>query len=147
MTSQFLTRRERRIFVDSSAFLAMLDADDEHHVEARAILEQLVVGRYRLYTTNVILIEAHGLILSTLGRLIARRFLIDVRAGNTVVVRVRSHDEVLAEAILTRYIDKDFSFADATSFAVMERLGITRAFSFDSDFAQYGFVLATPENL
>ena len=33
--------------------------------------------------------------------------------------------------------DQDFSLVDRTSFAVMERLGLERAASFDEDFAVY----------
>jgi predicted nucleic acid-binding protein len=36
-----LPLRERRVFVDSSAYLALLDADDEHHSDATQILNQL----------------------------------------------------------------------------------------------------------
>lgn len=61
------------------------------------------------------------------------------------VVRVTPQDERVAREILTRYTDKDWSFADATSFVVMERLGIRYAFTFDSDFAQYGFTVLTPD--
>jgi predicted nucleic acid-binding protein len=35
--------------------------------------------------------------------------------------------------------DQDFSIVDRTSFAVMERLGLTRAASFDDDFAVYRY--------
>ncbi len=41
-------------------------------------------------------------------------------------------------------LDKRFSYTDASSFAVMERLGIGTAFGFDRDFAQYGFRLIGP---
>ena len=36
------------------------------------------------------------------------------------------------------YRDKDFSYCDAISFAVMERLGITEVIAFDEHFRQYG---------
>jgi uncharacterized protein len=48
--------------------------------------------------------------------------------------------------IIYRYGDKDFTLTDATSFAVMERLAITRAFSFDHHFSQYGFTILSGDN-
>ncbi len=65
----------RRVFTDSSGYLALLDRRDEHHREAQAILHELSRGRYPLYTTTTILIEAHALILSSLGGSQARQFL------------------------------------------------------------------------
>ena len=56
---------------------------------------------------------------------------------------MRAADEERAKQILFQYDDKDFSFADAISFAVMERLAIGLAFTFDRDFAQYGFTVLT----
>ncbi|MBI4822940.1 MAG: hypothetical protein HY805_01755 [Nitrospirae bacterium] len=41
--------------------------------------------------------------------------------------------------LLEKYSDKDFSFTDCTSFALMERLKIKTAFTFDAHFTQYGF--------
>jgi uncharacterized protein len=138
-----LPLRERRVFVDSSAYLALLDEDDEHHLPATTLVTQLAKERYRHYTTNVLLIEAHALLLSVLGRARAAQFLRDMQASNTVVIRARAADEERAKQILFQYTDKDFSFADATSFAVMERLNISLAFTFDRDFAQYGFTVLT----
>jgi uncharacterized protein len=139
--------RLRRVFVDSSAYLALLDHDDRHHAEAVAIVGALADRGYRQYTTNVLLIECHALVLSVLGRHQARRFLQDVEGGNTTVIRVRASDEQRARGILFRYTDKDFSFNDAISFVVMERLGIEAVFTFDRDFAQYGFVVPGADEL
>lgn len=49
-----------------------------------------------------------------------------------------------ARAILRRYSDKDFTLTDATSFVVMEALGIREAFTFDDHFRQYGFEVLSP---
>jgi uncharacterized protein len=138
-----LPLRERRVFVDSSVYLALLDQDDEHHREATQIVHQLAQARYRQFTTNVLLIESHALILSVLGRTQATQFLKDMEESHTVVIRVRAADEERAKQILFQYADKDFSFADAISFAVMERFAIRLAFTFDRDFAQYGFTVLT----
>jgi len=137
--------QKRRVFVDSSAYLALLDRDDEHHAEAVAILNRLAEERYRQFTTNILIIEAHALILSSLGNAQARQFLRDMEESNTAIVRVRARDEERAKEILFQYTDKDFSFTDAISFAVMERLGISSAFTFDRHFAQYGFTTLTPD--
>lgn len=138
MLLPLLPLRERRVFVDSSVYLALLDQDDEHHRHATQIVHQLAQARYRQFTTNVLLIESHALILSVLGRAQAAQFLKDMQESKTVVIRVRASDEARAKQILFQYDDKDFSFADTISFAVMERLAIRLAFTFDRDFAQYG---------
>jgi predicted nucleic acid-binding protein len=55
------------------------------------------------------------------------------------VERVSEDDESCARVIVARYLDKTFTYTDATSFAVMERLGLKTAFAFDPHFRQYGF--------
>lgn len=40
-------------------------------------------------------------------------------------------DEEKTKQIIRRYTDKPFSYTDAVSFAVMERLGVKEAFAFD----------------
>jgi predicted nucleic acid-binding protein len=136
--------RERRVFIDSSAYLALLDEKDEHHSEAAGTLIRLAEVRYCAFTTNTILAETYSLVLSVLGRTQALRFLREARESHTVVVRVRAQDEERAARILNQYDDKNFSLVDAISFAVMERLAIRLAFTFDHHFAQYGFQVADP---
>lgn len=139
--------RGRRVFVDSSAYLAILDRDDEHYAEAIATLHALSDQRYRQFTTNILIIEAHALILSTLGIGVGQSFLQAMEESSTTIVRVRATDEERARRIVYAYTDKDFSLADATSFAVMERLGITLAYTYDRHFAQYGLSAVSAEML
>ena len=83
--------------------------------------------------------ETHALCLTRVGRRIARAVLESIEASSTTIVRVAARDERRARELLRRYDDKDFSLTDCTSFAVMERLRIPQAFTFDCNFAQYGF--------
>jgi len=60
------------------------------------------------------------------------------------VIRLTEEDERRACEIIFSYTDKDFSFTDAISFAVMERLGITVALSLDEHFVQFGKFTVVP---
>ena len=132
----------RRAFVDTSANFAVIDRRDAHHDSAIVISTRLADQRWRLFTTNYILVETHALFLARLGRAVVLNFLREI--GPTTV-RATETDERRAREIIERYSDKDFSLADAVSFSVMERLNIRSAFTFDQHFAQYGFTVLTPE--
>lgn len=62
-----------------------------------------------------------------------------IRAGLAQVEKVSTADLEVAWAIGSALPDQEFSIVDRTSFAVMERLGLTRAASFDTDFAIYRY--------
>ena len=132
------------VFVDSSGFLAGANSNDAFHEEAQAVRRRTTNERWITYTTNFVVAEAHALFISRLGQRHATEFLRQIRQSNTSIVRVSIEDEERADAIVFGYRDKVFSFTDATSFAVMERLGIPYAFAFDRNFAQYGFTALVP---
>jgi predicted nucleic acid-binding protein len=129
----------RRILIDTSAYFALTNRRDVSHPFALAVRDQLVAERWHLFTTNFLLAETHALLLARLGRWVAARVLESIYQSTATVVRVSVGDERRARQIIAEYADKDFSFTDATSFAVMERLQIGTAFSFDRNFIQYGF--------
>jgi predicted nucleic acid-binding protein len=125
-----------RVLVDTSAVFALLDRSDANHSTARNVLDRLKKRRIEPLLTNFIVAESHALVSSRLGHDVARRWLL----GNAwPVVRVDEADEARAVSIIGRYTDRTFSYTDATSFAVMERLGLRSAFAFDHHFEQYGF--------
>ena len=138
------TPQVRRTLVDTSAYFALLDTDDANHAQARTISNRLILESWRLFTTSFVLAETHALLLNRLSQHIATRFLRDMEQSPTTVVWVTPRDVQRAKAIIYQYDDKDFSLTDATSFAVMERIRLPSAFTFDRHFAQYGLtVLST----
>ena len=124
------------LFVDSSVWFAAIVARDSAYDRAKAILRESTI---RVITDHV-LVETWLLLNSRYRREAAERFWSDVRRGAAQVEFVSPADMERAWAIGEAFPDQDFSIVDRTSFAVMERLGITRVASFDNDFAihRYG---------
>ncbi|MGZ8496422.1 MAG: type II toxin-antitoxin system VapC family toxin, partial [Candidatus Binatia bacterium] len=119
---------------DTSAIYALIDRDDANHRKAAAILRASARQGITPLITNFIVAESHALLLSRLGTGIARDWLTKQIWPIEPVIPA---DEKKAKEIIQRYTDKEFSYTDATSFAVMERLGIPAAFAFDVHFKQY----------
>lgn len=132
-----VTRPE--IFVDTGAWIALLQESDTHHIAALAVRGRLKQQRTRLITTNFVVAETHAMLLRA-GYAPAVAFLQSVTAGQmAVVIRAEADDEAAARAIIYQYTDKKYSLADAISFAVMARLGITQAWSYDQHFKQHSW--------
>lgn len=127
-----------RVFVDTSGFYAALNRRDTHHRDAARLFQQARRERWFLFTTNFVLAESHALILVRLGRARALDFLRATITGSTNVIRAAEEDERRAREVIEQYQDKDFSYCDAVSFAVMERLDLQEAIAFDDHFRQYG---------
>lgn len=125
----------RGVLWDSSAILALLDADDADHQRAVSAARQIASDERPSFITNYIEAEAHALLLHKLGRMLAREWLL---SGGLPVVRALPAEEERAKEIIARHADKDWSLCDAISFAVMEGRGVRAAFSFDRHFRQYG---------
>lgn len=125
----------RGVLWDSSAILALLDADDADHARAVTIARQIVAEKRPSFITNYIEVEAHALLLRKLGRSIAREWLL---TGGLSVVRAMPREEQRAKELLARYTDKDWTLCDAVSFAVMDSRRVRRGFTFDHHFRQYG---------
>jgi len=127
----------RGVLWDSSAILALLDADDADHEHAVTVADRIASERRPSFITNYIEAEAHALLLRKLGRVIAREWLL---TAGLPVLHALQQEEERAKAILARHTDKDWSLCDAISFAVLESRGARTAFTFDHHFRQYGRV-------
>lgn len=128
--------------MDAGAWIAISDTRDKYHERASNLYRRLLSERRILVTTNLVVAEAYIIIRRTGGHEPALRFLRSIRDG----VRLRkvysdAGLESVAEEILEKYADQDFSLADAVSFAVMMERGIEEAFAFDRHFVTAGFRL------
>lgn len=115
---------ERRVFIDTSAFVGLADARDQEAVSANRIMGRMTIERWEAVTSNFILAETHALLLQRRDRQVALDTLRFTERGAVIVLRVSEPDEHRAREIIEQYDDKAFTLTDATSFAVMERLGL-----------------------
>jgi uncharacterized protein len=123
------------IFVDSSLWFAAVVVRDEGNARAKSILRETTDH----VTTDHVVVETWLLLNSRYHRQAAERFWDRIRGGGVRVEFATAADFEAAWAIGEAFPDQGFSIVDRTSFAVMERLGISRVASFDNDFAVYRY--------
>jgi uncharacterized protein len=128
-----------RVFIDTGAFVALRNQAEREHEVARVTLKQLVRDGAQMFTSNYVFAETYTALLVRVGRNEAIEWGKRFRAGKTVeLVRVDEDVEQEAWSILESHADKEWSYVDATSFALIERERLNAAFAFDRHFAQRG---------
>lgn len=123
------------LFVDTSIWYAAVDAADFGNPIAKTILS----SGETLVTTDHVLVETWTLLHHRIKPQVAERFWAGLRSGIATIEPVTLADLESAWQIGPSWRDQDFSILDRTSFAVMQRLGIVRAASFDDHFAVYRY--------
>ncbi len=131
-----------RVFVDTSSYYALVDQSDAMHKSAVATAHRLSKNGADLFTSNFVVVETHTLILNRLGRDSATQALARIYASTTRIIRATEADERRGREIVVQQRDKDYSLVDAISFAVMERLHLRLAWTYDHHFHQFGFTQA-----
>ena len=126
------------IFVDSSFWIASITDGDAWHSQAVGLLE--LHGGASLVTSNLVRGETWTFLRRRHGHRIAVAFLERLeRSPRLRIERVTNKQEDEALRWLRRRDEREYSFVDATSFALMRALRIREALAFDGDFAAAGF--------
>lgn len=126
------------VFVDTSAFLAGLDASDDQHQRAVDTWKNLIQTDTPLLTTNYVLLETIAVLQHRGGLSPVRRFLDDLLPA-LQVYWVSEADHGAAVTALLTADRRQLSLVDSTSFHVMRRLAFETAFAFDPHFVDQGF--------
>lgn len=126
------------IFVDTSFWIALRNRRDGHHDQASALL--LAHQGSRLVTSNHVRGETWTFLRRRSGHAAAVAFLdLIERSPRVTTVFVEPGLEEEALDWLRRRAEREYSFVDATSFALMRSLAIHEALAFDGDFSAAGF--------
>ena len=125
------------VFIDASFWVTYRKKSDARQNDAARIVARLYHENARLVSTLPIFCEIHAAFTRDPQQ---REVVIqDLWKNHLVTIEeISMQDQANAMEILRTNDDKTYSLCDALSFAVMRRLRIGRAASFDRHFKQFG---------
>ncbi len=127
------------IFIDTTALVAILDADDAEHAAATRIWRKIINEGDMLVTHNYVIMEAACLIMKRLGIKAFRVFERDIAPMLHVIWISRDvHEAAMAACMVAER--KSLSLVDCVSLEILRRTGLKTVFSIHREFEQQGFV-------
>ncbi|HBG93282.1 MAG: twitching motility protein PilT [Nitrospirae bacterium GWF2_44_13] len=128
------------VFIDTSAFFALLDREDANNRKAKTILDKILIPQNTLITSNYVLVESFSLLQHRLGLQAVREFHEDMLPLINIEWVNKSTHQSGVSALLAASRRK-LSLVDCVSFEVMRNMGIKKVFTFDPHFEEQGFVI------
>lgn len=128
------------MLVDTAGWVAAADASDPKCEPTRECRDEWMENGGILLTTDYICSETLTIMRLRLGLAVAEKWWHQIEKSSRVRIENLSPNQLeKSRQIFFRYKDKDFSFVDCTSFAIMKDLKISCALTLDDHFRQMGF--------
>jgi predicted nucleic acid-binding protein len=136
-------RQGEAVFVDSGAWIALAASRDPLHGRAREQWDQLRSAGAKLHTSVPVVIETFTFLDRNANRDVALAWKQALYGlGGVKILACELRDLEQSWDYFKRNDLHKLSAVDATSFAIMKRLRIRCAFTFDHHFAVVGFRMA-----
>ena len=128
------------VFVDTGGWMACADRADPAYASCRAARDSALEAGQTLITTDFVVDETLTLIRFRLRLSAANAWWQQIDRSARVRWERVEHDRFeTARHLFFQYRDKDLSFTDCTSIAVMRELKLTTVLTTDRHFHQMGF--------
>ncbi len=139
----FLNLNNETIFVDSSAWFALLSKNDKNHQKIKDIYQTLLENNNTLILSNQVLGETFTLLRYKIKNNNLPFKFIELINRSLLIKKIHINEKTEKNAlkILENYKNQRFSYVDATSFAVMNKLNLKYALSLDKHFTTAGFII------
>ncbi|MCX6053621.1 MAG: PIN domain-containing protein [Chloroflexi bacterium] len=128
------------IFVDTSAFLAVLNETDQYHQKAKQLWTEVLASDTVLLSSNYVLLETTALLQHRFGMDSVRLFENSLQPVIEVLwVEESIHKQGMG--ILITANRRNLSLVDCISFEVMRQARLEKVFTFDPHFSEQGFIV------
>lgn len=129
----------KAVFIDTAGWMACADRADPAHVACCTIRDSTLEAGHALITTDYVVDETLTLIRFRLGLDAAEAWWRQIDLSSRVRwERIDSDRFERARHLFLQYRDKELSFTDCTSVAVMRELKLTQVITTDRHFQQIG---------
>lgn len=130
-----------KIFIDTAAWIALLNSRDNLHQKARLIMDDLIENKNPLVTTEFVLMEVADAISAPRLRPKTIDFIDNILLLPILLVIPASQDLWKAGwQLYKQRPDKEWGLTDCISFIVMKPENIKISFTADHHFEQAGFI-------
>lgn len=128
-----------RLFVETSAFVALYNSEDFCHEQAKSISRILVRENKTLATSYEVILETATVLRRKVDFVTAKKFLARMKSGGFLILTVDDSIRLRAESLfLFHQTPKDLSLFDCLYTSLTKVYEIDEIFSFDNHFKKLG---------
>jgi uncharacterized protein len=134
------------IFIDTAAFLAVLNANDQFHPPAKNNWDEMLSLDSALFSSNYVILETTALLQHRFGVEAVRLFESDILP----IIEISWVEETVHKQGMSALLAanrRDLSLVDCTSFEIMRQIGLETVFTFDPHFREQGFIVIPESRL
>jgi len=134
-----------KVYIDTSAFYALMDRSDQHHEAAKALWPSLLENHITLLTSSYVVAETMNLMQHRLG-FEAASLWHKAMLGVVDVHWVDQDTHRQGHELWMSFGRHHCSLVDCVSYIIMNRFHVEKVFCFKSNYADQGFTLL-PEQI
>lgn len=127
-----MASESRKVFIETSFFMAFIDRGDLNHTKCVPIFEFLGRHGYQLYTTNLVVMQTFARLDKELGSTISLEFLQAILESSIEVLYPSKSEFISAFRLLKNSPNTPVSVTELINSILMEKNGVAAVLTFDS---------------